>query len=215
MNKTGIFTKNVMNDLLDINPKVFFVLICLISFLLLYIKKNYIEYEIAAFEILEEKGQAGVFHLLSTLQYFSIPAVYLYKFTITALVLWLGAFTYGYRITFSKCWQIAMVSEIIFIIPEIIKIGWFLFVKTDPDYWTVRTFYPFSLMNFFNYENIDHKWLYPLKALNLFEIIYWFLLIEGIHLKAGKQYKRATLIVGTFYVVSFIGWLFYYVMVYK
>ena len=43
-------------DYYQIDKRVFFVLVCLITFLLLFLKKSLIESRIAAFEILEESG---------------------------------------------------------------------------------------------------------------------------------------------------------------
>lgn len=204
-----------MRDLLDIRPAVLFALLCLLTWLLLYIKQNFIIMEMAAFEILEERGQLGVFRIFAALQFLSVPAVYLYKFSLIALVLWLGCFAWGYRVTYFSCWQIALAAEIVFIVPELLKIAWFMVVQTDPEFWDVRSFYPLSLMHFFDYSQIDGKWHYPLKALNAFEVLYWLMLVAGVHVRADKSYARASAIVFTSYVAVFLAWLVYYLIIYK
>ncbi|MCK5705274.1 MAG: hypothetical protein KAI29_29190, partial [Cyclobacteriaceae bacterium] len=91
----------------------------------------------------------------------------------------------------------------------------FMFFETDPNFATVRAFFPFSLMNFFNFELIENKWHYPLKALNIFEVLYWFLLTAGIYVKSQADYRKS-LIIGIFgYIAPFIFWLGYYTIVYK
>ncbi len=207
--------ETIMRDLLDIRPLYFFLLLCLLTFLLLFIKKNYIEYEITAFQILDERGQLGVFKAISALQFLSIPAVYLVKFTFIGFFIWVGCFAFGYRVTYAQCWHLVMASEIIFILPEIVKIFWFLFFETDPNFAQVRAFYPLSLMNFFNHESVTAKWHYPLKSLNIFEIVYWFLLIAGIFIKSDKLYRQSVIIGISGYVLPFIFWLWYYTVVYK
>jgi hypothetical protein len=205
----------IMKDLLEIRRIHFFFLLCLLTFLLLFIKKTFIEYEISAFQILDERGQLGFFKVISALQYMSIPAIYLLKFTFIAFFIWVGCFGFGYRVTYTNCWHIAMVSEIIFIIPELLKIFWFMFFETDPNYGMVKAFYPLSLMNLFNFEHVSPRWHYPLKSLNLFEVIYWFVLTAGIYIKSGKLYKQS-LIISTFgYVIPFLFWLVYYTIVYE
>lgn len=82
---------SIINDLLEIKRLPFFLLLCTITFLLLFIKKNFIEYEITAFQILDERGQLGMFKAISTLQYFSIPLIYLVKFTFIAFFIGLDA----------------------------------------------------------------------------------------------------------------------------
>jgi hypothetical protein len=206
---------SIVKDLLEVKGIYFFLLLCLLTFLLLFIKKTFVEYEITAFQILDERGEMGMFKIISGLQYLSIPIIYLVKFTFIAFFIWVGCFTFGYRITYAGCWQIAMVSEIIFIVPELIKIFWFMAIETDPNYFDVRAFYPLSMMNLFDYSNVADKWHYPLKSLNLFEVIYWFFVIAGIYIKSNKEYLQSV-VIGIFgYILPFIFWLGYYTLVYK
>lgn len=207
--------KNLLYSLLDYDKKVYFLFLCVITFLLLYIKKEFIESEIAAFEILQEKGEMGIFNIISTLQYISIPVVYLFKFTITAFVIWIGCFMFGYKLTYSQLWGIAAVCETIFLVPEFFKIGYFFFFIGDPNYFDLRAFYPFSILQLFDYSSLSDKWIYPLKALNLFEIIYWFLLVFSIRYFSNKKLNISYYIVFSSYVLFFLLWLMFYVMVYK
>ena len=90
-----------------------------------------------------------------------------------------------------------------------------MFVDTDPNLSDISPFYPLSLMNFFDPHEIDKKYLYPLKALNLFEIAYWILLVRGVHFFARKQIKTAWIIILCSYVLIFFLWLLFYIIVYK
>jgi hypothetical protein len=183
--------------------------------LLLYVKKTFIENETAAFEFLEDRPEGGILQVISAIQFLSIPLVYLWKFTVIGFVVWVGSFMFGYRVTYSQCWGIAIVSEYIFLVPEFLKILWFLFVQTDPNLNDIRAFYPFSLMHFFDYYDLDKRYVYPLKALNLFEIGYWALLVSGVHHFARKQMKTAWIIVLSSYGLIFLLWLLFYIVVYK
>jgi len=215
MNTSSNPFKGIFDDFHTIDKRVFFILLCLITFLLLFIKKSFIESQIAAFEILEQRGQMGFYHLLNALQYFSIPIVYLYKFTVIAFILWIGCFMFGYKVFYSQLWHLAMLAEFIFFGAEILKIGWFLFVETDPDIWDVRAFYPLSLMNLSDYQEVPDAWHYPLKALNLFEIFYWVFLIYGIQYLSKKRFDISIYIVLTSYVFWFLLWLIFFVLIYK
>ena len=108
-----------------------------------------------------------------------------------------------------------MLAETIFFIPEILKTFWFVLIQSDPNIWDVRAFYPLSLMHFFNYENINNAWQYPLKALNLFEVFYWIFLSYGVYYLSGKRLKTSFIIVISSYVFWFLVWLGYYVIIYK
>jgi hypothetical protein len=90
-----------------------------------------------------------------------------------------------------------------------------MFIETDPSIHDIRAFYPFSLMHFFDYYSLDRKWAYPLRALNLFEVAYWFALVKGIHFYAKKDKQIVWFIVASSYILIFFLWLIFYVIVYK
>ena len=192
-----------------------FLLLCLCTLALLFVRISFIENETAAFEFLQDRPEGTVLRALNALKYLSIPFVYLWKFTVIAFVIWVGCFMYGYRVTYAQCWGVVIASEFIFLVPEILKILWFMFIETDPDYHEIRSFYPLSLMHFVDYYALDKRWAYPLRALNVFEVMYWFLLVAGIHHYARKEIKTVWLIVACSYILLFFLWLGFYAIVYK
>jgi len=208
-------TATETNSFYETDKRLAFLLLCLLTLLLLYTKKTFIENETAVFEFLQDRPEGGILSIINTVQFLTIPIVYLWKFTVISFVIWVGCFMFGYKVTYSNCWSIVLTSEFIFILPELIKIAWFTLVDTDPAYLTVKTFYPLSMINLFEYEGLPKRLIYPLKALNLFEITYWCLLIYGVHAFARKQLKIAALIVCCSYVLLFLMWLVFYIIVYN
>lgn len=197
------------------DKKLLFILLCVFTLLLLYIKIAFIENETAAFEFLQDRPEGGILKMLNALKLFSVPLVYLWKFTVIAFIIWIGCFLFGYRVTYRQCWGVVIGAEFIFLVPEILKIAWFMTVNTDPSYAEVMSFYPLSLLNLVDYENLDKKWVYPLKALNIFEVAYWFLLVAGIHHYARKSRQTVWFIVACSYILLFFLWLWFYIVVYK
>jgi hypothetical protein len=205
-------------SLFSSDKKLTFIVLCLISVLLLYIKKSFIENETAAFEFLQDRPEGMILRMISALQFFSIPFIYLWKFTVIGFVLWVGCFLFGYRITFTQCWSVVMAAEFVFILPELIKIGWFLFVKTDPSLKEVQSFYPLSLMNFFDYWSVEKRYAYPLRALSVFEVLYVLVMVRGVNhysFKIHKQRNATWWIVSSSYILVFLLWLAFYMIVYK
>jgi hypothetical protein len=203
------------SSLFTSDKKLTFITLCLFSILLLYVKKSFIENETAAFEFLQDRPEGAILQMISALQFFSIPFIYLWKFTVIGFVLWVGCFMFGFRITFSQCWSVVMAAEFIFLIPEVLKIGWFMFFQSDPTLPEIRAFYPFSLMNFFDYADVEKRYAYPLRAISIFEIFYILILVSGVHFYAKREKKAAWWIVSTSYILIFILWLIFYVIVYK
>lgn len=191
-----------------------FLLICLTTLVLLFVKKSMIENETAAFEFLADQPQGSFLYIRSALQYVSIPLIYLWKFTSLGFVIWVGCFLFGYRVTFAQCWGIVMVAEFVFVIPELMKIFWFLLIQSDPNFYDIQAFYPLSIMNLVDYTELSTRYAYPFKALNLFEILYWYVLALGINFFARKGMRPAWKIVLGFYVPVFLLWLLFYTIVY-
>ncbi len=203
------------SSLFATDKRLTFIILCLLSVLLLYIKKSFIEYETAAFEFLQDRPEGAVLRIISTLQFFSIPLIYLWKFTVIGFVIWVGSFMFGFRITFSQCWSVVMAAEFIFLIPEFFKIIWFMFIETDPTLPEIRAFYPFSMINLVDYTTIEKRYAYPLRALSIFEIFYVLVMVNGVHYYAKRQKQAAWWIVSSSYILIFVIWLIFYIIVYK
>ena len=197
------------------DKRLLFLLLCLATLMLLFVKISFIENETAAFEFLQDRPEGAILRIVQGLKYLSIPFIYLWKFTVIAFVIWVGCFMYGYRVTYTQCWGVVIGAEFIFLIPEIIKIIWFMTIETDPTYNEIREFYPLSLISFADYSEMDKRYAYPLRALNVFEVAYWFLLVNGIHHFARKEKKIVWLIVACSYILIFFLWLVFYIIVYK
>jgi hypothetical protein len=211
----SVTNENETKSLFGADKRLLFILLCVATFLILFIKITFIENETAAFEFLQDRPEGMILSAINALKYLSIPFVYLWKFTVIAFVIWVGCFMFGYRVTYVQCWGVVIGAEYILLVPEVLKIVWFMAVDTDPNYDDIRGFYPLSLMYFFDYESIDSRYAYPLRALNAFEVLYWFLLVNGIHYYARKEKKYVWIIVSCSYILIFAFWLLFYIVVYK
>lgn len=207
--------ESTLRRLLNTSGPVYFIFICLATFVVLFLKKNLIEAEIVAFEVLAMEGKMGLIRTLNALQYLTIPLYYGYVFTVTSFIIWVGSFMFGYRVTYTECWKVVMVANTVFLIPELIKIIHFLGMPEDITLNQIRAYYPLSLMSMTDYSQVPDRWMYPLKALNIFELLYWILLVNGMHVAAGKKRNIATYIVLSSYVLFFFIWLGFYLTIYK
>lgn len=197
------------------DSRIFFLVLSLLYLSVFLLKRFFIIDEIAAFEILQERGEMWLFDLVFGIQYLAIPIFLAWKFTLTAFLLWVGCFMFGYKVTYSQLWRWVMFAELVFLIPEFLKFIWLLINPSDPSYHDIVAFYPLSLINLVDYSSIDPRWHYPLKALNIFEPIYWLVLIIGVFYLSNKKWNTSAVIVVSSYVLFFFLWLGYYVIVYK
>ena len=208
------YRKQFLEDWFDFNGAGMFFIICMTYVALLFVKRIFIIDSIAAFEVLNERGDIWVFDILYGIQYLSVPIFLAWKWTWTTLTLWIGCFMFGYRVHFNQLWKMVMLAEIVFFLPEVVKVLWFTLFYTDPDYNDYMAFYPFSLINLVDYTQIAPKWQYPLKSINIFEVLYWPVLVLGIYFLSGKKLNISAYIVLSTYVLFFFVWLAFYVAVY-
>ncbi|MVM40922.1 hypothetical protein GO730_29890 [Spirosoma sp. HMF3257] len=136
-----------------------------------------------------------------------IPIIYGIKLTFITICLGLGYFFAKSRFNFSIFFNLAIFSELIFLLPILIKLLWFLFIKTDYDLNDLTLFYPLSLLNLVDAQTIPRYWLAPLQMLNLFEIAYWFLLAYGVADATGLSFKRSFGLVMSSYGVGLVLWV--------
>lgn len=208
-------TRHETNSLFAADKKQLFLALCTLTILIMLLKISFVENETAAFEFLQDRPEGFFLKLIQGLRVFAIPLVLLWKITVIAFVIWVGCFTFGYRVTYWQCWTVVVASEFIFLIPEVLKFLYYMFIKTDPTYTEIGTFYPLSLLTFFDYYSIDRRYAYPLRALNLFEIAYCWMLVKGINHFARKNERYVQLIVLCSYVLIFLLWLIFYIIAFK
>ena len=207
--------ESALKYILSIKSIILFLVLLLMAILLLWTRIQLVENETVAYQIMQEQGRFGVFQLFNSFKYMAIPFGYILKLSMVSFILWTGAFMFGYKISFSQMFKIAIIAEFIFLLAEFAKVAWLIVVPYEPTIWDIRAFYPLSLMNLFDYEAIPANWVYPLQSINIFEPINWIFLVYGIHLTARKKIEYAYAIVFTTYVPLFILWLVYYTIVYK
>jgi len=141
------------------------------------------------------------------LSYIAIPVILIVKLSLITTCLGLGFFFTSNRFDFKVFFNIAVFAELIFLFPILIKLLWFLFVKTDYDLNDLTLFYPLSALNLVDTETLPRYWLAPLQTLNLFEFAYWFLLAYGVADATGFSFKRSFGLVMSSYGVGLILWV--------
>jgi hypothetical protein len=207
--------KDETKSIFAADKKLQFLLLCLATVLLAYSRQALIDNETAAFEFLQDRPEGFILRILNALELIGIPIIYAWKFTVIGFVIWVGCFMFGYRVTYSQCWGIAVGAEFIFLLADLVKILWFVLIETDPTLSQVNAFYPLSLIQLVDYYAIDKRFAYPLRALNVFEVLYWFALVNRIHFIARKNKKMVWWIVSCSYILIFLLWLVFYIIVYK
>ncbi len=162
------------------------------------------------------RGQLDVHRvesLIKTLQkwnwltYILIPILYLLKFSALALCLYIAIILIYGNIQFEQLFRIVMLAEIVYLIPAIIKIYWFLLIQPNYSLEDLQYFSPLSLLSLVGYANVPQWSIYPLQLLNIFELIYWLLLAYGLQQVINKPFKTTLGIVAASYGSGLVLWV--------
>lgn len=135
-----------------------------------------------------------------------LPIYYLLKFFIVAICLYIGILLAGSSVSFNKIFNVAMFSELVFLIMPIIKLVWFSIFYTDYTLHDLQIFSPLSLLSLINRESIELWLVYPLQVVNLFEVAYWLLLAYGLHRVTSERYQRMFELVASSYGLGLLLW---------
>jgi hypothetical protein len=139
--------------------------------------------------------------------YVALPLLYLFKFTLTSACLSVGILFADQKLPFKRVFTWVMVAEVVFLIPSLIKIFWFLCVQTHYTLNDVQYFFPLSLLSIFEVAYVD-KWLvYPLQLLNGFELLYWLVLAYGLHIMMKKDFSASLVLVSGSYGTGLLLWV--------
>jgi hypothetical protein len=141
------------------------------------------------------------------LGYAIIPIIYLIKFSFVALCLSLGLFLLNTAHSFKQLFELAVKAELVFIMAGLFKILWFLFIKTNYTLLDLQYFSPLSLQNIISIQKSDTWLIYPLQIINLFELLYWFVLAYGISKLIKTNLQDGMKIVLSSYVPALFLWV--------
>ncbi|SFH12236.1 hypothetical protein SAMN04487988_11857 [Algoriphagus hitonicola] len=204
-----------VRDSLDFDKRIYFFLLVLLLIFIRYLTNELILEAVPNSEEVKEQGAFTFFYIYSTLGYLWTPFELLWKFTLIAFLLWLGAFILGYKIPYKDLWKFALVAEVIFIFPELIRFLVYINPETADSFTEIKEYRPLSLLSLIGYENVAPRLRYPLASINFFELLYMVLWTIGIHSFSGQNLKKSALVVFVGYVIPMAIWLTWFVLVYR
>lgn len=141
--------------------------------------------------------------------YLFIPVWLLLKTFMVNLTLQAGALLYGIKLKLSQTIKVALMAEFVFLIPQLLKLGWFLLIQKEYTLTDVQQFYPLSILSLFHAESLSAIWIYPFQIFNVFEALYWFVLAGGIKQVLDKDMDTGIKIVFSGYVPALMLWLIF------
>lgn len=141
------------------------------------------------------------------LSYIFLPILLVVKISFVAICFTIGGLISNLENGFKKFISIVIAAEFIFLIPGVIKLLWFLLVKTNYTLQDLQLFSPLSLIGFFNPTDLDPWLVYPIQLLNVFELTYWLLLAWQLQEVLEKPFAESLGFVAKTYGVGLAVWV--------
>ncbi len=194
-----------------------FVLIVLILVCLNIVTKSFLNINELIYNFYSEKlAQEQLNNLIENQQkwqwigYAIIPVLILIRSSLVALVLSVGNFFYNMdedeSPKFSRFFRIALYGEFVFLFVGVFKLLYFLFIKTDYTFLDLQQYYPLSLINYLDLETLEPWLVYPMQSINLFELVYFFVLVYGFWKLKQNKFWQSLEIVGVSYIIALTIW---------
>jgi len=204
-----------LKDLIDFDKRVYFLLLVFLFLIIRYLTNTFILEAIPDYNNLESKGDFMIFHIFNLANYIWTPFSLLWKFTVIAFLFWLGAFMIGYKVPYRELWQFALVAELVFLLPELIRLLVFLAPDSGATFLEIDEYRAFSILQLIGSDNIGPQYHYALATLNIFEVIYGVFWVYGFHMISRRTLKESILVTLVSYYLPLTIWLIWYIMVYR
>lgn len=207
---------NLLIQYFRLNKYYLFLAIIIANMLLMWLSKSVLINEVVFYNTYSEQisydRSMEIFEGMkrySWIGYAATPLVFIIKFTLISIVIYIGIFLCDLheKISFKKVFGIVVASEIVFFLASFIKFLWFCFFAGDYDLNDVNFFYPLSLINLFSRADLEKVWIFPLQILNLFQIVYLLLVSYGLYLQTGISRTKTEKAVLISYLPGLLIWV--------
>ena len=139
--------------------------------------------------------------------YVILPVIYAIKFFLVACCLLAGSMFFDIKLKFGEAFKIALLADVIFVLPLLIKVFWFLVLQKDYTLQELQMFSPLSVLSLFDAKAIGVLWFYPLQLLNVFELLYIFSLGFWVYQFGAKNYEKGLNMVLCSYLPGLFIWI--------
>lgn len=204
-----------LNESLQFDHRLFYLILVVFFLVIRYLTNSLILEAIPDSERLEAQGDLMFFHIFNALNYLWTPFSILWKCTVTAFLFWSIGLMIGYKANFKDLWKFALVAEVIFVLPELLRLLIYMDATGSVSFLEIQNFEPLSLLWIVGPDQIDQKFHYPLSLLNLFELIYGAFWVLGFHMISRRTIEESILVVVIAYFVPLLIWLGFYIGAYR
>ena len=200
-----------MKKYLNTDLAIFFIILTSVTIILTYLSHHILlsdkfYYDFLSNTIAQNRISSYISQqrIIQKIGYFFIPLVIILRAFYTSCCLYVGCFFEENDISFSKCLNISLKADIVFLLELFIKIDYLLFFGfSSLDEFNIRPLSLFQLLS----SHIEPWARYPFFVLNLFELLYWYLLVVFFSYYNNKGFWKSLLFVFKTYGLGLLVWI--------
>ena len=193
-------------SLKSINKRDYFLVYALFNVLFLYLLYDVIANPVAY--VGDSPKTIKIYRVFTTIMYFISPLYEYIKIYIIAKIIQRGVnHVLNIKSDFGMIFLIVLTAQFSMLLADAVKSVWLLFIHPEMQMHDQKYFTPLSLFSLFERKDLGNTYAfyYPLRILNLFEILYWALLTIGLSvLLEIKKGKAFTIVLRTYGVLILI-----------
>jgi len=148
---------------------------------------------------------AGLYEVIKRWVYLFAGIFLMARIFLTALIINTALYFRRVIVPFKKLLCCVIIADYIFLLPAALKIILFKFYFPNGNLSNWHHYFPLSLLSLF--PQSPAFLIYPLQVLNIFEVIYWFLLAYGVGLISRKGFDWALSGIMVSYVPALTIWV--------
>jgi hypothetical protein len=150
-------------------------------------------------EIYHTKERAGI------LGYMMVPVTTTVKILFASFCIYTGLLLTGNSTEFRKIFRIALFAEFAFVVATLVRLIALAFFTDMENFDQLRSFAPLSLYSLIG--SAPAYLIYPLQTINVFEVLYCFLLAAGLLYYLKRPIKKMLLLVLCSYGLGLLAWM--------
>jgi hypothetical protein len=125
----------------------------------------------------------------------------------------IGVIFSNLKISFKQLFQVTILAESVFVLAMLIKTIWLFFNSENVGLDYIQYFYPLSAINLIDYMAIATWSIYAIQILNLFELLYWFVLAYLLSPLIKRSFGQSFEFVMSTYGLGLLFWVMFVVFV--
>ncbi len=193
----------------------YILIIVILSFFTYYFSESILTNEYIRYSLSNKYSQKVIDHYLElkdkwkVVGYLWEPILLLLRTTLIAFLMQMATFFIEPEedIKYGKFWGVALSAEWVTVLLVMFRFIYFSAIKTNYSLEELQNYVPGTIADVYDTSNLEQWMAYPFNLVSIWEVLYWFALVIGIHEITKFSYVKSLGTVAVSYGVGLLIWV--------